>query len=65
MMPGLLAGAAKKLVVPPSVDYSPFISRCEPRPPSAEAAGQLFIHGFLQEVFLELQSGLFQPLPCF
>lgn len=60
---GLLARAAKRLVVPHCGMYSPFISFCRrPGPPSAEAAGQLFIHGFLQEVFLELKLGPLQPL---
>lgn len=71
MTPGLLAGAAERLAVPrcPLVSIHLLLQR--PRPPSAEAAGQ-FIHGFPQEVALELQPGPFQPLvlpdqplPCF
>lgn len=61
---GLLAGAAERLVEPRCVLcglHSPFISFCcQPGPASAEAAGQLFIHGFPQEVYLELKSGPFQ-----
>lgn len=55
-----LAGAAERGWWCPVVDSSPFISCHKPRLPSAEATGQLFIHGFPQEVFLELQPGPFQ-----
>lgn len=56
----------------PVVDGSPFIFCRKPRLPSAQATGQLFIHGFPQDVFLELHPGPSsvqacpdQPLPRF
>lgn len=57
-----LAGAAKRLAEAHCGLDSPFIFWCcKPGSPSAEAARRLFIHGFRQEIFPEIQPGSFQP----
>lgn len=73
MAPGLLAGAAERLVVPGGGLFPIHLLLRGLRPPSAEAAGHLFIHGFPQEVFVKLQARLLpapsppltSPLACF
>ena len=56
---GLLAGGAERLVEPRCVLcglHSPFISCCCHPGPAWQRLQHRFIHGFPQEVYLELKS---------